>query len=67
MIRFFFPFAFEIKHRFENLFLRSLWKVLVLCDFLNLDCLRIIARSRQPRFIAMFICFDWSVYVGGGS
>ena len=28
-------------------FFRSLWKVWVLCDFLNLSCLRIIATSRQ--------------------
>ena len=43
---FVFPFAFKNKHRFENFFL-SLWKVWVLCDFLNLSCLRIIATSRQ--------------------
>ena len=29
-------------------FLFSLWKVLILCDFLNLDCLRIIETSQQP-------------------
>ena len=29
-------------------FLRSLWKVLILCDFLDLECLRIIATSQQP-------------------
>ena len=29
-------------------FLRTLYKVLILCDFLNLGCLRIIATSRQP-------------------
>ena len=29
-------------------FLRSLWKVSILCDFLNLGCLRIITKSRQP-------------------
>ena len=29
-------------------FLCSLWKVLILCDFLNLGCLRIIATSQQP-------------------
>ena len=39
-------FAFKNKHRFENFF-RSLLKVWVLCDFLNLSCLRIIATSPQ--------------------
>ena len=45
---FVFPFAFKNKHRFENLFFHSLWKVWVLCDFLNLRFFfRIIAMSRQ--------------------
>ena len=43
---FVFAFAFKNKYQFETFF-RSLWEVWVLCDFLNLSCLRIIATSRQ--------------------
>ena len=43
---FVFLFAFKNKQRFENFF-RSLCKVWVLCDFLNLSCLRIIVKARQ--------------------
>ena len=54
-------FLFENEHRFKN-FLRSLCKVLVLCDFLNLDCLRIIATpvsatiSQPQRFDFLIEC-----------
>ena len=42
-------------------FLRSLCKVLILCDFLNLGCLRIIATSWQPPEMPSLQPFDFLI------